>query len=431
MTFKRTYLSLALLLVAGQAAAHDMVPGKQQQKPILLTDATVHTATQGVLEQTDLLMVDGKIAKIGQDLAVPADAEVIDLKGKHIYPGLIALVNQLGLIEIEAVRSTDDTHEVTDTNPDVRAGIAYNADSEVIPTVRTNGFSYSLVYPRGDRLMGQSSLMQLDAWNWQDATVKGQVALHINWPNASVLSSPWAPKEPDEMAKNNAKNMTELRDYFVQAKAYATAKAANQHSGIDSRWEAMLPVLKGERPVFVHADDARQIKQAMLFAKEYQLKLVIVGGRDSWRLADELAAAKIPVVFTAPYGLPERDEEPVDIAYKTPALLQKAGVQFALSQDGYWNTRNVVFAAGQAVNYGLTKEQALAAVTINAAKIAGMDSDIGSLEVGKAASVVVSDGDIFDYLGHKVRYMWIDGRAVDLNNRNRQLKDKYEQRYGK
>ena len=431
MTFKRTYLSLALLLVAGQVAANDMVPGKQQQKPILLTDATIHTATQGVLEQTDLLMVDGKIAKIGQDLTAPSNAEVVDLKGKHIYPGLIALVNQLGLIEIEAVRSTDDTHEVTDTNPDVRAGIAYNADSEVIPTVRTNGFSYSLVYPRGDRLMGQSSLMQLDAWNWQDATVKGQVALHINWPNASVLSSPWAPKEPEEMAKNNAKNMTELRAYFVQAKAYATAKAANQHRGIDSRWEAMLPVLKGERPVFVHADDARQIKQAMLFAKEYQLKLVIVGGRDSWRVADELAAAKIPVVFTAPYGLPERDEEPVDIAYKTPALLQKAGVQFALSQDGYWNTRNVVFAAGQAVNYGLTKEQALAAVTINAAKIAGMDSDIGSLEVGKAASVVVSDGDIFDYLGHKVRYMWIDGRAVDLNNRNLQLKDKYEQRYGK
>ena len=186
MTFKRTYLSLALLLIAGQATAHDMVPGKQQQKPILLTDATIHTATQGVLEQSDLLMVDGKIAKIGQDLAAPANAEVIDLKGKHIYPGLIALVNQLGLIEIEAVRSTDDTHEVTDTNPDVRAGIAYNADSEVIPTVRTNGFSYSLVYPRGDRLMGQSSLMQLDAWNWQDATVKGQVALHINWPNASV-----------------------------------------------------------------------------------------------------------------------------------------------------------------------------------------------------------------------------------------------------
>ncbi len=431
MIFNRTYLSLALLLVAGQTVAHDMVPGKQQQKPILLTDATVHTATQGVLEQTDLLMVDGKIAKIGQDLAAAANAEVIDLKGKHIYPGLIALVNQLGLIEIEAVRATDDTHEVTDTNPDVRAGIAYNADSEVIPTVRTNGFSYSLVYPRGDRLMGQSALMQLDAWNWQDATVKGQVALHINWPNASVLSSPWAPKEPEEMAKNNAKNMSELREYFVQAKAYATAKAANKHRGIDSRWEAMLPVLKGERPVFVHADDARQIKQAMLFAKEYQLKLVIVGGRDSWRVADELAAAKIPVVFTAPYGLPERDEEPIDIAYKTPALLQKAGVQFALSQDGYWNTRNVVFAAGQAVNYGLTKEQALAAVTINAAKIAGMDSDIGSLEVGKAASVVVSDGDIFDYLGHKVRYMWIDGRAVDLNNRNIQLKDKYEQRYGK
>jgi imidazolonepropionase-like amidohydrolase len=187
-------------------------------------------------------------------------------------------------------------------------------------------------------------------------------------------------------------------------------------------------VFKGERPLFVHADDLRQIKQAMDLAKQYQLKLVIVGGRDSWRMADELAAAKVAVVFTAPYGIPERDDEANNTAFQTPALLQKAGVKFALSLDGYWDTRNVVFGAGQAISYGLTQEQALAAVTINAAQIAGVADKIGSLEVGKAATVVVSDGDIFDYLTHKVSAMWIDGREVTLNDRNKQLHQKYSQK---
>ena len=422
------FSSLLLLGAAMPLAAHDMVPGAKQQQPILLTDATIHTVSQGVLQNADLLMVDGKIAAMGPDLTVPADAKVLSMQGKHLYPGLIALANQLGLIEIEAVRATDDTNEVTDTNPDVRARIAYNADSEVIPTVRSNGFSYSLVYPKGSVLMGQSSLMQLDAWNWQDATVVDGVGLHINWPSASSTAPWWSDDKPEDVAKKNQQELTQLKSYFVQAKAYAAAKKADVGQALDSRWEAMLPVLAGQRPIFVHADDVRQIRQAMLLAKEYQLKLVIVGGRDSWRIADELAAAKVSVIFTAPYGIPEREDEANDTAFKTPALLQQAGVNFALSLDGYWDTRNLVFGAGQAISYGLSPEQALAAVTLNAANIAGVGAQIGSLEVGKAATVVVSDGDIFDYLSSQVRYMWIDGRAVDLSNRNTQLQQKYSQR---
>ncbi len=422
------FSTLVLLAVATPLAAHDMVPGAKQQQPILLTDATIHTVSQGVLQNADLLMVDGKIAAIGPDLTAPADAKVLSMQGKHLYPGLIALANQLGLIEIEAVRATDDTNEVTDTNPDVRARIAYNADSEVIPTVRSNGFSYSLVYPKGSVLMGQSSLMQLDAWNWQDATVADGVGLHVNWPSASSTAPWWSDDKPEDVAKKNQQKLSQLKTYFEQAKAYADARAANLGQALDSRWEAMLPVFAGERPLFVHADDVRQIRQALLLAKAYQLKLVVVGGRDSWRMADELAAAKVAVIFTAPYGIPEREDEANDTAFKTPALLQQAGVNFALSLDGYWDTRNVVFGAGQAISYGLTPEQALASITLNAARIAGVDGQIGSLEVGKAATVVVSDGDIFDYLSHQVRYMWIDGRAVDLSNRNTQLQQKYRQR---
>ena len=432
MKLSKTCLSLFVALTgslaAGQVMAHDIVPGKAAATPVLLTGLTVHSVTSGVSTDTDVLIADGKIAAIGKDLAAPEGATVMALDGKHLYPGLIALANQLGLIEIEAVRSTDDSTEVTQTNPDIRAKVAYNADSEVIPTIRSNGFAYAMVYPSGSMLMGQSSLMQLDAWNYQDAVVADATGLHVRWPNASTLGSRWNPKPADEVRKANAEQLDALQQHFKDAKAYYDAEQAGLNHGIDSRWHQMLPVFKGERPLFVHADDERQIRQAMLLAKQYGLKLTIVGGRDSWRMADELAAANVAVIYTAPYGLPTRVDENFRQAFMTPKVLQDAGVQYALSLDGYWDTRNLVFAAGQAISYGLTPEQALRSVTINAAQIAGVADTIGSIEVGKAASLVVSDGDIFDYLGHKVTHLWIDGRAVDLNNRHKQLHDKYRQR---
>jgi imidazolonepropionase-like amidohydrolase len=432
MKFNHTRLSLLAALTAslvtGQSTANDMVPAKAASGPLLLTGLTVHSATGSATTNTDVLIVDGKIAALGQNLTAPDNATVLVLEGKHLYPGLIALANQLGLVEIEAVRSTDDSTEVTHTNPDIKAKVAYNADSEVIPTIRSNGFAYSMVYPSGSMLMGQSSLMQLDAWNYQDAVVANGTGLHVRWPNTSTVGSRWNPKPAEEVRKANVEQLELLQQYFKAGKAYFDAEQAGLNKGIDSRWHEMLAVFKGERPLFVHADDERQIRQAMLLAKEYGLKLNIVGGRDSWRMANELAAANVAVIYTAPYGLPTRGDENYRQAFVTPKVLQDAGVQYALSLDGYWDTRNLVFAAGQAISYGLTPEQALRSVTINAAQIAGVADKIGSIEVGKAASLVVSDGDIFDYLGHKVTHLWIDGRAVDLNNRHKQLHNKYKQR---
>jgi len=422
------FAALVSSLTTSAVLAHDMVPGQVQKAPILLTGLTVHTVTDGVKVDSDVLLVDGKIAAVGKDLTAPDGATVMALDGKHLYPGLIALANQLGLIEIEAVRATDDTTEVTQTNPDIKARLAYNADSEVIPTIRSNGFAYSMVYPSGSMLMGQSSLMQLDAWNHQDALVAEGTGLHIRWPNASTLGSRWNPKPADEVRKANAEQLEKLQQYFKDAKAYYDAEKAGLNTGLDSRWHEMLAVFDAKRPLFVHADDERQIRQAILLAKEYGLKLTIVGGRDSWRMADELAAAKVAVIYTAPYGLPSRGDENYQQAFIVPKTLQDAGVQYALSLDGFWDTRNLVFAAGQAISFGLTPEQALRSVTINAAQIAGVADKIGSIEVGKAASLVVSDGDIFDYLGHKVTHLWIDGREVDLNNRHKQLHQKYQQR---
>jgi imidazolonepropionase-like amidohydrolase len=428
-THRFSLLAAALAsLSATYSLAHDMVPAKAQEKPLLLTGLTIHPATGTVSQDSDVLIVNGKIAALGPDLAAPEGATVLALDGKHLYPGMIALANKLGLIEIELVRATDDSTEVSQTNPDLSAKVAYNADSEVIPTIRSNGFAYSMIYPSGSMLMGQSSLMQLDAWNYLDAVVADGTGLHVRWPNASTLGSRWNPTPADEVRKANAKQLEALQQHFKDAKAYYDAEKAGLNRGIDSRWHEMLAVFDAKRPVFVHADDERQIRQAMLLAKEYGLKLTIVGGRDSWRMADELATAKVAIIYTAPYGLPSRVDENYKQAFITPKVLQDAGVQYALSLDGYWDTRNLVFAAGQAISYGLTPEQALRSVTINAAQIAGVADKIGSIEVGKAASLVVSEGDIFDYLGHKVTHLWIDGREVDLNNRHKQLHHKYQQR---
>lgn len=427
---KLSVVKLALLAAfSGHVVANDMVPGPVQSVPILLTDATVHTVTQGTLTSADVLLVDGKISAIGVDLAAPQGAKVVDLSGKHVYPGLIALANQVGLIESEAVRATVDTTEVTQTNPDLKAQIAYNADSEIIPTIRLNGFAYTLTYPSGSMLMGQSALMQLDAWSWKDATVSDSVALHLKWPKADLQTSRWRPQSPEEIRKQSAKELGQLYSYFKTAKAYADAVKAGVSVGLDSRWQAMIPVFSGEKPVFVHADDQRQIEQALELKKLYGFDMTIVGARDSWRVASELASANVSVIYTTPYGIPERADEASSQSFKTPAELSKAGVKFALSLDGYWDTRNVVFAAGQAISYGLDKEVALRSVTLDAAAIAGVADKIGSIDVGKAATLVVSDGDIFDYIGHQVRYLWIDGREVDLSSRHTQLRDKYQKRY--
>ena len=230
MKLSKTCLSLFVALTgsigAGQALAHDIVPGKAAATPVLLTGLTVHSVTSGVSTDTDVLIADGKIKAIGKDLTAPEGATVMALDGKHLYPGLIALANQLGLIEIEAVRSTDDSTEVTQTNPDIRAKVAYNADSEVIPTIRSNGFAYAMVYPSGSMLMGQSSLMQLDAWNYQDAVVADATGLHVRWPNASTLGSRWNPKPADEVRKANAEQLEALQQHFKDAKAYYDAEQA-------------------------------------------------------------------------------------------------------------------------------------------------------------------------------------------------------------
>ncbi len=426
-TFK-TLVAATLALVCSSVAAVNPVPAPKQTVPILLKNATVHSVVSAPRVQ-DVLLQDGKIAAIGTDLVAPANAQVNDLTGKHLYPGLIALINQLGLIEVEAVRATRDDRETSDTNPDLQVQVAFNADSAVIPTIRSNGFSHSLIYPDGNLITGRSALMQLDGWNWQDALVQAEVGLHVKWPRMSLQTGWWVRDSAEKQRQRQNEQLAELKQFFAQAHAYYLAEQAGANRGKDSRWHAMLAFFEGKLPLFVHADDPRQMRQAMLLAKQYQARLVIVGGRDSWRIADELAANQVDVIYTAPNGLPTRTDEAYDQAFSVPGILHKAGVRFALSLDGFWDTRNLVFAAGHVTKYGLAPAQALRSLTLDAAMIAGVADRLGSIEVGKSASLVVSDGDIFDYRGHRVEQLWIDGRNVDLDNKHKALHRRYQQRY--
>lgn len=425
---KKLVLAAMAATVTLSAAAHDIVPGAAQQQPIVLQGGTLYTITDGVKEDTDLLLVDGKISAMGKDLQVPSDAQVIDVSGKHIYPSVIAMDTTLGLTEIEAVRATEDTNEAGDITPEVSGHVAFNPDSEVIPTIRYNGVTHAQIVPQGELIAGRSSLLQLDGWTYEDMGERLNVGVHVNWPRVGINTSWWESRSPEEQRKANAEARKNLERAFVQAKAYYDAKQAGELQGTDLRWEAMLGLFDGSSTLFVHANDQRQIEEAMELTSEYGFAWVLMGARDAWRIADQLAAADVRVVFGAPFGLPSRHDEGFDQAFATPAALAAAGVDFAISYPGYWDVRNLPFAAGNAVAYGLDKAAALEAITLTPAKFMGVDNEVGSLTVGKQATVVVSAGDLLDPIGQNVEMMFIEGRLVDLNNRHLQLYNKYKQK---
>lgn len=417
-----------LLVLAGFATAafaHDIVPGRQQGHPILLRGGDVHTVSGPVQRGADVLFDEGKIVAIGRNLSVPEDTEVIDVSGKNVYPGLIAARTILGLTEIGAVRATDDDNEVGDLNPEVIASSAFNPDSELIPTVRSNGITTAQVMPLGNLLRGRSFIVQLDGWTIEDAAVVPVDALHVAWPSVAISRAWWVRASEEEQREQMKKNRDQLHAIFDDAKA---AMRAGDPNGSDLLLDAMAPALRGELPVFIEADDYRQIVEAVQFAREYGLNLVITGGREADRAAGLLRRWNVPVILDATQALPFRRDDPYDQAYALPAKLHEAGVRFAISDPGSWNSRNLPLQAAQAVGYGLPKDVALRSVTLSVAEILGISDRQGSLEAGKDATLIVSDRDILDTLGGGVSHMWIEGRAVDLDDRHKQLRRKYSEK---
>ena len=428
----RALVMLTLLCPAAVVSAHDYVPGAMQSAPIVLKGGDLYTVANGTLRGTDLLFENGRISEIGRDITPPPGAEVIDVTGMRVYPGLIAPETGLGLSEIGAVRATRDNSETGSITPEVQAHIAYNPDSEIIPTIRSNGITTAVITPSGGIIRGRSSLINMDGWTKEDAAEKLNLGLSVNWPRVSIITAWWMDDTPEEQKKNQKKNRELLFKAFDQAKSYWQAKKAGNHIDTDLRWEAMIPVFESKMPVFITANDYRQIDQALAFAVAYDLNIIIVGGAESWKITDKLKRQNVPVILRRTHSMPFRQDDDYDLSFRVPAMLRDAGVKFCFayirSGPSSWDTRNLPFQAGQAVAFGLDEATALRGVTLSTAEILGVDGDLGSLEVGKKATIVVSKGDILDQLTNKVVYEFIEGRKVDLNNRHKELFEKYRQK---
>lgn len=418
---------LSLLLVC-TTVANDYVPGEMPDHPILFKGGTVYTISNGILVNHDVLINNGLIEAVGEELTPPENCEIIELHGCNLYPGLISASSNIGLVEIGAIRATNDTREIGRINPNVKAKVAYNPDSEIIPSVRANGVTNALVIPGGSLIRGQSSLMNLDGWTYEECSIKDPVGMHISWPRASISTGWWETRSVEEQKKDMAENRRRLEESFADARIYYNAVKAGRPVIPDSRWEAMIPIFDGELPLFIHAGDYRQIEQAVAFTKQLGLKMVLVGGTDAWQMTDLLVENSIPVIIEGTQKSSPRQDDPPELSYQIPALLEKAGVEFCIAARGASGTRNLNLQAAEAIPYGLSPEMAIRSITLAPAEILGVADRLGSIEVGKQATLVVSEGDILDLLSAKVTMMFIDGRPVDLDNKHKELFRKYSAR---
>ena len=405
-----------------------------QSKPVAFINGTAHIGNGKVLTSAIVVIRGQKIEMVedirGMKLDYKSFDTVIDLAGKHIYPGLINTNNVLGLHDAEAVRATVDFVEVGALNSHVRSLIAYNTDNIIIPTVRTNGVLYTQVTPRGNLISGSSSVMALDGWNWEDAVLLADDGIHVNFPRHPSYRYE-EERRNKEMQKHYEEEVLRLSRFFTDAAAYLKQKNAAEKN---IRFEAMRAVLTGKSNLYLHADRAADIQAALNFAEEKQItKPVLVGGRDAWQLTTLLKKRNVPVMLNRVFELPDRQDEDIDLLYRVPYLLQKDSVLFCLQLEGdmeAMHSRNLPFNAGATVAYGLDKEQALAAISLNAAKILGLADRIGSLEAGKMASFVISSGDLLDMRSSLVEAVYIAGKKIDLNNHQSDLYNKYKLKYG-
>ena len=345
LSFRRPLLLAGAFLSLGSAvlASPNLVPAPRQDKPIVLTGGRVVTVSGAVLETADVLFMDGRIAQVAAKITVPAGAEVIDVKGRSVYPGLIAAHTQLGLTEIGSARATNDVAEIGPLNPNARTQTALNPDSEHLPVTRANGVLTALVVPadrpgagaRLNLIAGTSTLIRLDGWTWEDLTVRPAVAMHVHWPSMRLSGSASSVAAVALQQKNLDAQVRQLDDAFAAARAYALTRTSGaQPADTDLRWEAMLPVLRGEQRVFVHADELKQIRAALAFARRQRITITLVGGLDAWRVADELKAAGVPVIINGTERLPSRRDDDYEAAYANPARLHAAGVSFCIAGLG-------------------------------------------------------------------------------------------------
>jgi hypothetical protein len=421
---------LYLLGTANITAQTAPPPAPAQENPIILLGGTAHLGNGETIENCAIAFENGKILSIStiDDLNLDLGRfETIPIEGKHVYPGLISPVSGLGLSEIGSVRSTVDSREIGDLNPNVRSIIAYNTDSEVIPTIRSNGILLAQITPGGGIISGTSSIVQLDAWNWEDAAIKLDDGIHLNWPSmlrrrgyGSSSTSSANPNYPIQVAK--------LEQLFTDARSYSLNLNPEK---ANLRLEAMKGLFDGRTKLFISAGYVKEIIESIQFAKKHKIQnIVLVGGdEDAWLVKDFLKENNIPVIVAHIHRMAKRKDYDVHEPFKLPYLFMKEGILTGILYPGATGSMNLPFVAGHCVGYGLTKEEALQCITLNNAKILGIEDKYGSLETGKSATIVVSSGDLLDIRTNQVEMAFISGRKIDLDNKHKLLYRKYKEKY--
>ncbi len=423
-------ITFAHCLLCSVALAHDQIPGEPQQQPIVITAATVHTIDGPEIVNGTVIFDQGKITAVGKNLAVPAGAKKIDAAGKHIYPGLIESMSDIGLREINAIESTRDHTERGDRNPNARSWVAVNPDSELIPVARSGGVLLALTAPKGQWLRGQAAVVQLDGWTVGDMTLKAPAGLYIDW---SAMNP--SDQDPQKQVEKREAKMQELDALLHEATRYRDARQSRpEQTPSDLRLESLLGVIDGELPIIAEANDQAVIESAVTYVESQNLSLIIYGGYDAPECSELLRKYQVPVIISGIYRLPRRRHDPYDASYTLPDRLRRAGVPYAISGSGAGSPGgaalacNLPYHAATAVAYGLPRQEAVRAITLSAAEILGIADRLGSITVGKDATLFISDGDILETESN-VTAAFIQGRAVDLGSRHKTLYQKYQQKY--
>lgn len=426
--FMKKFFTIICLAVSVKSFSQNPAPAAPEKDAILIMNGTAHIGNGQVIQNSVIGIKDGKLIVVGDATRIKINKGeypvIVDAFGKHVYPGFIDCNSTLGLTEIDLVRSTRDFNEVGELNPNVRSIIAYNTDSKITPTVRSNGVLLAQIVPDGRIITGQSSVVELDAWNWEDAAYKTDDGIHINWPRMYIVLN--AEEKEDAQRQKIQTNLNAIEQLLSEAKAYSMTKNPIEKN---IRFESMKGLFDGSKKLYVHCDYVKEIVSSVNMIKQFGVKMVLVGGSDSYMVTDLLKSANVAVILGRTHSLPAREDDDVDLPYKLPYILKQAGITYAISVDGSWQVRNLMFNAGTSSGYGLTKEEALTSITESPAKILGIDDRAGTLETGKDATLFISDGDALDMRTNNVKHAFIRGKEINLDNVQKQLYNKYMSKY--
>lgn len=427
---KKIIYSVFLFFLIGTINAQQ-TPADVQTTAISIEGATAHLGNGQVIENSLIMFTDGKITFVGSAMAkIARQGTVIDAKGQHVYPGFIAANASLGLVEIDAVKASDDQREIGTNNPHIRSLIAYNAESKIVESMRPNGVLMAQVTPRGGTFSGTSSIVQLDAWNWEDAAIKVDDAIHMNWPGSFTRGRWWLGEDPALKADPKyVANIGKVKTYLTDAKNYLASTKTKKHLP----FEATRGLFDGSQRLFIHVSGTREITDAVTIAKGLGIKnIVIVHGEGAESVAEFLVKNNVPVVLDRPHRNPNSEDDAYDYTYTIAKVLTDKGVLVSLGMEGQMermNTRNLPFYAGTFAAHGLDKEAALQLLTSNTAKILGIDDMVGKLEVGKDATLFISKGDALEMMGNQLTKAFIQGRAISLETHQTKLWKRYSNKY--